>query len=346
MKILLITQYYPPETGAPQNRLSDLAKRLTAFGHEVTVLTAVPSYPKGEIFSNYRGCLMVEEDDQGIHVVRTWAYATKSKSFFPRIMNYLSFALLAIPFGWVATGDADVVFVESPPLFLGFSGYLLSKVKRAKFTLNISDLWPESAVVLGVLRNRTMIRFATWGEEWLYRRSSLVTGQTRGIVDSILARTPQTPTHLLTNGVSPEFLESIDASRAIRGGLRQKFGFGNSFIALYAGIHGLAQGLETLLTAAEILREEKKIRFCFFGDGPEKVRLQELAKNRCLENVQFFPPLPASDMAQLLVSVGCSNRTTKTRRPIQRCDSIETARSTRRRNSCSRLCRWRGDGAC
>ena len=303
MRILLITQYYPPETGAPQNRLSDLAKRLTALGHEVTVLTALPSYPKGEIFPNYRGRLMVEEDDQGIQVVRTWAYATKSKGFFPRIINYLSFALLAIPFGWVATEDADIVFVESPPLFLGFSGYLLSKLKRAKFTLNISDLWPESAVVLGVLRNRALIRLATWGEEWLYRHSSLVTGQTKGIVDSIRARAPETSTHLLTNGVSPEFLENIDSSRAIRGRLRQKFDFGERFIVLYAGVHGLAQGLDTLLRSAEILQEEKEIRFCFFGDGPEKERLQDLAKSRSLHNVQFFQPLPVSEMAQLLVSV-------------------------------------------
>jgi glycosyltransferase involved in cell wall biosynthesis len=303
MRILFLTQYYPPETGAAQNRLSDLAKRLTKAGHRVTVLTAVPSYPEGKIYDGYRGRLIMTEVEAGIRLVRTWAYVTKRKSFAQRILNYLSFAALSFIVGWVTTKNVDVVVVESPPLFLGFSGYMLSRFKRAKFVLNVSDLWPESAVALNVLRNRRLIRWATRAEEWLYSQANLVTGQTQGIVDSIRKRCTNTPVYLLTNGVAPEFLEQVDQVRSSRMRLREKFGFGRKFIVAYTGVHGLAQGLDTLLSSADLLRGHREIQFCFFGDGPEKPRLRSIAAERGLENVQFYSPLPASQMVELLAAV-------------------------------------------
>ena len=121
------------------------------------VLTALPSYPKGEIYPGYRGRFIVNEDDSGVHVVRTWVYATKKKSFVTRSSIVCSFAALSVVVGWRAVERTDIVMVESPPLFLGFSGYFLSRLKHARFILNVSDLWPESAVVLGVLKNRCLI---------------------------------------------------------------------------------------------------------------------------------------------------------------------------------------------
>jgi glycosyltransferase involved in cell wall biosynthesis len=306
MQILLLTQYYPPETGAAQNRLSDLAKRLTKAGHHVTVLTALPSYPKSEIYDGYRSRLTMTEEEAGIHIVRTWAYVTKRKSFVQRILNYLSFAVLSFFVGWVTAKNVDVIIVESPPLFLGFSGYLLSRFKHSKFVLNVSDLWPESAVALNVLRNRRLIRWATRAEEWLYSKANMVTGQTQGIVDSIQRRCRNTPVHLLTNGVTPELSEQVARLRISRMRLREQFGFGQKFIVAYMGVHGLAQGLDTLLRSAHLLKGHGEIQFCFFGDGPEKSHLQSVAAERGLENVQFFSPLPASQMVELLASIDVS----------------------------------------
>jgi glycosyltransferase involved in cell wall biosynthesis len=303
MRILFLTQYYPPEIGAAQNRLSDLAKRLTQMGHHVTVLTALPSYPKGEIYEGYRDRLRMTENHDDIRVVRTWVYATRKKSFVPRILNYLSFAVTSLLLGSMITRDVDVVIVESPPLFLGFSGYLLSRLKRATFVLNVSDLWPESAVVLNALRNRRLVQWATRGEEWLYRQASLVTGQTQGIVDSIRRRCADKSVQLLTNGVAPEFLESVAQARVSREYLRERFGFGQKFIVAYTGVHGLAQGLETLLCAAELLQRHPEIRVCFFGDGPEKPQLQSIAAERRLKNVHFYSSVQASEMAKLLASI-------------------------------------------
>lgn len=311
MHILLLTQYYPPEIGAVQNRLSDLAKRLAKAGHCVEVVTALPSYPKGETYEGYRHRMVMTEQDAGIRIVRTWAYATKKKTFASRILNYLSFAVLSVLVGSMAARDADIVFVESPPLFLALSGYLLAGLKRARFILNISDLWPESAAVLGVLRNPLIIRWTTRAEEWLYRRATIVTGQTEGIVSSIRRRCGGTPVYLLTNGVAPEFFADFAIARTQRERLREKFGFQGKFIVAYTGTHGLAQGLDTVLSCAQLLKEYKEIQFCFFGDGPEKSHLQLIAAQQGMENVAFHAPLPASQMVELLASIDVSIVTLK-----------------------------------
>lgn len=303
MRILFLTQYFPPETGAAQNRLSDLARRLTQAGHRVTVLTALPSYPQGEVHQAYRGRFMMMEDDAGIRIVRTWAHATRRKSFVPRLLNYLSFAMLSVIVGWLTAENADIVFVESPPLFLGFSGYLLSKLKHAKFVLNISDLWPESAVALGVLRSKYLIRLAIWAEEWLYHRARLVTGQTQGIIDSIQRRCSHTRIQLVTNGVSPEFIAAAAKALESRETVRLEFGVKGKFVVGYAGLHGLVYRLDAILEAARALTNFHEIHFLLIGDGPEKNRLQERARYERLTNTSFFPTLPAARMPEVFTSM-------------------------------------------
>jgi glycosyltransferase involved in cell wall biosynthesis len=303
MRILFLTQYFPPETGAPQNRLSDLADRLAALGHEVTVLTALPNYPQGEIFKEYRGRFIVNEERDNIRVVRTWLFATRSKRFVPKIANYLSFAMLSGIVGLSAVKRVDIVFVESPPIFLAISGLFLAKMKRAKFSLNISDLWPESAVALGILRNPRLIRWSEWLETALYRRADLVTGQTQGIIDGVRKRWPAGPRALLTNGMAPEFLLKIEAARSARQQIREELGFGDKLIVAYTGVHGFSQGLETIVRAAELLAGNKDIEFIFWGDGPEKRGLEVMAGAKHLSNVHFYPSQPSARMPEILVSV-------------------------------------------
>ena len=160
MRILILTQYYPPETGAPQNRLSDLAQRLIRSGHDLTILTALPNYPRGEIFKEYRGHLLVAENSAGLKIIRTWIYATRNKSFSRRLLNYFSFVASSFALGVWKIGPQDVVIVESPPLFLGISGFLLSFFKNARLVFNVSDLWPDSAIAMGILSNKSLIRLS------------------------------------------------------------------------------------------------------------------------------------------------------------------------------------------
>jgi glycosyltransferase involved in cell wall biosynthesis len=305
MRILFLTQYFPPETGASQNRLFDLAQRLSSLGHSVTVLTALPNYPRGEFYPGYRRKLGMIEKESGLRVIRTWVYTTKRKDFFSRLLNYLSFSFLSLLVG-LFLGRTDVIYVDSPPLFLAATGYVLGKVKRAEFAMNVADLWPDSAVTLGVLRNPRLIYWATRLEEGLYRRAALITGQTRGIVSSIQARCPETPVELLTNGVAPEFYSQVEAAKVARDNTRDLFGFNDSFVVAYTGVHGLAQGLQTVLLAAEILEKHTDILFVLFGDGPEKCRLQMKARAKELRNVLFLPAQETWRMPAILKAVDIS----------------------------------------
>ncbi len=300
MKILFLTQYCPPEVGAPQNRIFEFAKQLKGFGHEVTILTAMPNYPKGRIFDNYKGKFTLKEEIDGIRIVRTWIYATCNKGFVPRILNYLSFTISSVLFGTYLIGSQDVVITESPPLFLGYSGYLISKFKNAKFVFNVSDLWPESAIKLGMLHNKTLISMSTWLEEFCYRKADLITGQTKGIVGNISSRGfEKAKIHLITNGVDCELFKPEKRSESIR----KEFNVEGKFALCYAGIHGLAQGLEVIMEAARKLKEYKDIAFVFVGEGPEKGKLISLKAKYGLDNVQFFPMQPKARMPEIVASM-------------------------------------------
>jgi glycosyltransferase involved in cell wall biosynthesis len=306
MKILILTQFFPPEVGAAQNRLYDLACRLSVRGHSITVVTSLPSYPEGVIYDGYTGRFVMSENHKGFRIVRTWLFTTKKKSFVLRILNYLSFSTLSCFVGFFAAGPVDVVFVESPPLFLGVFGYLLSKLKRARFVLNISDLWPESAVALGLLQNERLIRWTTRVEEGLYHRARIVTGQTQGIVDSIHRRCPSTPVALCTNGVAPEFIQRAQECREVRECTRASLGLNGKFVVGYAGLHGLVYGLDDLLDVAKVLAHATDVVFLLIGDGPEKARLEARSRREQIDNVFFYPSQPVSRMPELLTAMDVS----------------------------------------
>ena len=184
MKLLILTQYYPPEIGAPQNRLHELALRLKYKNIHVEVLTALPNYPKMEVFEDYRRKQKRQEYIEGISVHRSWIYVTKSKQILSRLLNYFSFVWSSY---WKGRklGEFDFLLVESPPLFLGYSAMALSRKLNAKLIFNVSDLWPESAEKLGLVTNRQLLNLAYRLEHKCYAKASLITGQTQGIVDDI-----------------------------------------------------------------------------------------------------------------------------------------------------------------
>lgn len=300
MRILFLTQYCPPEVGAPQNRIFEFAKKLKEFGHEVTILTALPNYPRGEIFEEYKGNKVVIEEIEGIKIVRTSIYATKSKKFTKRLRNYLSFTFSSVLKGAKHIDNQDVIITESPPLFLGFSGFILAKLKKAKFIFNISDLWPESAIKLGVLHNKLFIKMSVWLEEFCYKKAAAVTCQTQGIVDDIVDRGfDKNKIHLLTNGVDTKLFKKENRDEDFR----REIGIESKFALCYAGIHGIAQGLQVIIEAAEIVKNEVNIQFIFVGDGPEKQDLINLVKEKGLNNVTFLPLQPKTNMPKIVASM-------------------------------------------
>ncbi len=298
MHLIVLTQYYPPEVGAPQTRLSELAQLIVRSGHTVTVLTAMPNYPAGRIHQGYGG-LLKRERREGANVIRTFIYPTQKATLVHRLTNYLSFVLSSALFGSLLLKRADYLLVESPPLFLGLSGLWLSRLKHARMIFNVSDLWPESAVRLGVLRPGSMtFRLSAWLEAICYRYAWLVTGQARTILESIRERFPRCRTFLLSNGVDTHRFVPDDRnhrSEAAQDGIV-------GCTVMYVGLHGLAQGLDQVLQAAKKLVNEHGFRFVLIGDGPEKDSLVTQAKELSLTNVQFFAPRPSHAVPALLAT--------------------------------------------
>jgi len=298
MRILFLTQYYPPEVGAPQNRLSDLCGRLMSKGIDITVLTAMPNYPEGRVHDPYRGKLFMTELIEGIKVHRCYIYASRSGSVAARLLNYFSFVFTSMLRLTFMRGSYDYVFCESPPLFSGISAWYASKIKSAKLIFNVSDLWPESAEKLGIISNRTLLNMATRLEEFCYRNSFLITGQTQGIVNNIATRFPNKRVHWLPNGVDPAvFDRRVDSSWRLQNGFS-----GSDTLFMYAGIHGHAQGLETVLEAAALLRSEENIKILLVGDGPEKEKLQGISAEKKLLNVHFVGLQAAAKMPQIIAA--------------------------------------------
>src|SRR6266480_1452238 len=172
--ILLISRYYPPEKAAAAVCVSEIAKRLVKLGYQVTVLTTVPNYPTGIVPPEYRGRILQEEMLDGIRVVRVWSYLSANEGFLRRILSQLSFGFLAPLLGWKKVGRPDVIIVGSPPLFNVIAARILASFMRRPFIFWVADLWPESAVQLGVLRNRLFIRLSERLEWTTYKKARLV----------------------------------------------------------------------------------------------------------------------------------------------------------------------------
>jgi colanic acid biosynthesis glycosyl transferase WcaI len=175
MHIIILTQYYPPETGAPQNRLSDMARRFKARGFDVHVLTAKPNYPNGIIAPAFRRGLYNRTLQDQVPVIHCLIFATRSKKIILRLLNYFSFVLSSALTGAFLLPTADLLIVESPPLFLSISAWFLSRLKRARLILNISDLYPETAISLGMLQQPWLQKLFYAFEAWSYQKAALVT---------------------------------------------------------------------------------------------------------------------------------------------------------------------------
>jgi glycosyltransferase involved in cell wall biosynthesis len=306
VRLAILTQYYPPEIGAPQRRLASLAGHFVRAGHEVSVLTAMPNYPLGRIHPDYGGLLRRETID-GVRVVRTFIYPTQRADYLHRLANYFSFVASSAAIGAALLERPDLLLVESPPLFLGLSGVLLARLKRTRLIFNVSDLWPETAVRLGVVREGSTIhRLSARLEGYCYRRAWLVTGQSREIVASITQRFPECRTYHLSNGVDCSAFGPDRATPEARATLCGPDApgpeAGERCVALYAGLHGIAQGLPQLLAAAQVLGRESGPDLVFIGDGPVKDGLVAEARARGLVRVRFLDVRPANALPPLLAA--------------------------------------------
>ncbi|MFL6203623.1 MAG: glycosyltransferase family 4 protein [Thermoanaerobaculia bacterium] len=280
--------------GAPQARLSELGERLIDLGWEVEALTALPNYPAGRVFPGYPHKAMTETVGR-IRTVRV-PLLPSQRGFARRLACYFSFAGSAAFHGPRLCARPDVLFVESPPLFIGFAARRLARRWRCPYVLNVSDLWPQSAIEMGVVKPGLATRLAERLELSLYRHAAGVTGQSEEIVESVAARSPGTPVEVITNGVEPARFGQADAAA------RELIGPEPGPVFLYAGLLGWAQGLDQILDAAARLPAGVPGRCVLVGDGPVRQALQERIDRERIGRVRLLPAQPRERIPALLAA--------------------------------------------
>lgn len=308
MRVLFIAQYYPPETGGPQNRMASLARGFQARGHDVHVITEKPNYPTGIVWPEYRGGLFKYETVDGINVTQCAIWEDKKKSFITRIRFYLSFVATSILAGIKTKGKFDVVVTSSPPLFVGISGYVVSRIKRAKYVFDVRDLWPDVAIAMGELSNGRAARIAKGLEKFIYKKADGVTAVTDSFCEDIAETAgSDKPIVRVTNGTVPEIFNVEDDVTT----LRNEFGMDKETRYIgFAGNMGLAQGLEHVVEAARQLANDN-VTFLFVGAGARKDVIEKMASDAGVTNIDFRSRVDLATAARymaacdaLLVSLG------------------------------------------
>lgn len=286
-RLCILTQYYPPEIGAPQARLSELAVRLVRRGWEVEVLTALPNYPTGRILDGYPSLRPTAETIDGIRVNRV-PLIPSSRGFAKRVVTYFSFAGSARLLGPRLLQRPDLLYVESPPLFIALAARSLARRWRCPYVLNVSDLWPQSAIEMGVIREGVAAKAGRRLERWAYDGAAGLTGQSELIVEAIRETVPDRPTAVITNGVDPARFHPTP--RPDDGPVR----------FVYAGLLGHAQGLDQILDLVAVLPTESPARFVLVGDGPMRGHIRRRIAQEHLDRVELLPPVTSGEMPALL----------------------------------------------
>jgi glycosyltransferase involved in cell wall biosynthesis len=307
MRVLILTHHYPPEVGAPQTRLSGTARFLRGRGHDVAVVTAMPSYPTGRIPPAYRRSPRLSQRIDGVSVERTWTFARPGGSVRVRLANQLSFtgsALSALP----AVGRRDVLLVESPPLFLGLTGAIFGAALRAPLVLHVSDLWPAVPIELGALRYPRAIQAARLFERGVYaasRRLIVVTERWREQL--VRQGVPPDKIDLVTNGVDAAFLDpdTVEARRE-RDAVRAELSLVGRTVVACIGTVSYVYGYDTILEAAAHLARDPTVHLLIVGDGSQKDAVRDAVAARGLRNVTLLPAQPHARVRGLLAAADLS----------------------------------------
>jgi colanic acid biosynthesis glycosyl transferase WcaI len=315
VKILYVSQYFPPEMGAPAARAAELARHWAESGHDVTVLTGFPNHPTGVVPPEYRRQfrrLVARETWRGVKLVRTWLLPFPNRKPHERMLNYASFCVSSAVTGMFIPRP-DVLIATSPQLLVALSGCWLAAAKRVPFVFEVRDLWPESLFAVGVGSENSLLH-RTLGciAGFLYRRSDHIVVVTSAFKDFLTEHwhVPAAKLSVVENGVEPDlFAPMCEASE--RDALRRQLGLEGKFVVCYIGTMGMAHGLETLIEAAAALQTRaSKVQFLLVGEGAEKDRILQLARSRQLSNITFVGQQPrekipawiaASDAALVLL---------------------------------------------
>lgn len=285
MRILFITDNFPPEVNAPATRTYEHCKEWVKSGAKVTVVTCVPNFPHGNIYDGYKNKPCQVEYLEGIKVVRVWSYITSNSGFTKRIVDYMSFAVSSF---FLSIGrESDVIIATSPQFFTTFAAFGLSKIKGKPWIFELRDLWPESIKTVGATNNDGLIRTLEKIELFLYRKAATVIALTDAFKKNLIKRgIDGSKIKVVTNGSNMELFAPRDKNAHIL----ENLGLKDKFIVAYIGTHGMAHSLEFIVNSLDKVNTGD-IHFLFIGDGARKADVVRLAGKKGLRNVTFLDPV-------------------------------------------------------
>ncbi len=295
MKILFLSDNFPPEGNAPAARLHEHAIRWVRGGHDVTVITSAPNFPEGKLFAGYRNVWRRVEVLDGIRVVRVKTYIAANEGFVRRTLDYLSFMVMGFLMGMFERRP-DVVVATSPQFFSAIAGWALSVAKWRPFVFELRDLWPASITVVGAMKRGFVIAFLERVELFLYRRAAAIVSVTESFREDLVSRgISREKIHVVLNGVDLGRYEPRPRDTA----MAREYGLEGKFVAGYLGTHGMAHALPKVLEAAELLKHRQDIVFFFAGAGAERGKVEQIVTARGLTNARMIPRQPKERMPAL-----------------------------------------------
>lgn len=296
MKILYVSQYFPPEMGAPAARAAELAQHWAEAGHDVSILTGFPNHPTGVVPPEWRSRLRrlaYREKTGRVEVFRTWLWPLPNRKAHERMRNYASFCLSAGMRG-LGIPSPDVIIATSPQLLVGLSGWWLSCAKRVPFVFEVRDLWPESLIAVGAGDGHSLLHKSLSAvANFLYQRSDHIVVVSPAFKEHLTQyrNVPPEKISIVQNGVETKLFAPSTPDANHR--LRQRIGAEGKFLVCYVGTMGWAHGLETLLVAAfQLQTQSPNVLFMLIGEGAEKERIKSIAQSRGLNNIRFFDQQP------------------------------------------------------
>jgi colanic acid biosynthesis glycosyl transferase WcaI len=298
MRILFMAQCYAPEDVSAAILITELATDLAKRGHQVSIVTGAPNYPYGRVFQGYQNRLYQTETIEAVRVIRTWSYISPSKKIWPRLFHYGTYSATAF-YGGLAAGRPDVLVSYSPPLPLGLSAWLLSRMWHIPWVLQLEDLYPDAAIAAGVMTNKNIISFFLKLENFLYRKSQHISVISDSFRQTLIKKkVPDSKIKVIPIWADPDKVYPLPKENTFR----HEHGLDNKFVVLYAGNIGLTSCLEDVLHAAKTLQEKTEIRFVIVGEGAKKEALEAERQNKQLTNVIFLPYQPRKTFPEMLAA--------------------------------------------
>jgi glycosyltransferase involved in cell wall biosynthesis len=295
MHVLLIHQAFAALDEPGGTRHHEFAQYLASQGDQVTIIASPISYLTGKNESE-NSSFPVNTTAGDITLVRAYTYPALHRSFVHRMFSFISFMVSSLIIG-LGIKNVDLVWGTSPPIFQSVTAWVLSRIKRVPFLLEVRDLWPAFAIAVGILQQPLLIRASLWLERFLYRQADLVVVNSPGFIEHIQAR-GSSRVELVANGSDASMFEPDARGETFRKNNR----LGDKFVALYAGAHGMSNDLGVVLEAAHLLRARNDISLVLLGDGKDKSDLINQAQEMALPNVKFIPPVPKNEMASALAA--------------------------------------------